>query len=43
MAQRIKTYRDWIVWPKAMNWVAVVSQSTKKFTKEETFGLSAQI
>ncbi|MBL7966234.1 MAG: four helix bundle protein [Prolixibacteraceae bacterium] len=37
------TYRDLIVWQKAMSMVLLVYGETKGFPKEETFGLTSQI
>lgn len=39
----IKSYRDLIVWQKAMDLVELVYQATKKFPKEELYGLTNQI
>ena len=43
MAQSIKTYRDLIVWQKAMALVTVMYCITKQFPKTESFGLISQI
>jgi len=43
MAQSIKTYRDLIVWQKAMALVTIVYRITKQFPKEESFGLVSQM
>ena len=39
----IKSYRDLIVWQKAMGLVTDVYAITKDFPKEEQYGLTAQI
>lgn len=39
----MQTYRNLIVWQKAMSMVLLVSGETKGFPKEETFGLTFQI
>ena len=39
----IKSYRDLIVWQKAMEFVTAVYEITKDFPKEEQYGLTAQI
>ena len=39
----IQSYRDLIVWQKAMELVRLVYDLTRKFPKEELFGLSMQI
>ncbi|MDD4870611.1 MAG: four helix bundle protein [Kiritimatiellae bacterium] len=39
----MKTYRDLIVWQKAMNFVTEVYQTTKAFPKEEMFGIISQM
>ncbi len=39
----VQSYRDLIVWQKAMELVKLVYALTKKFPKEELFGLSLQI
>jgi len=39
----VKTYRDLIVWQKSMVFVTQVYQVTKKFPKEESYGLISQI
>lgn len=39
----IKTYRDLIVWQKAMALVAKIYRITKGFPKEESFGLTSQM
>ena len=39
----VQSYRDLIVWQKAMELVKLVYDLTKKFPKEELFGLTLQI
>jgi four helix bundle protein len=39
----VQSYRDLIVWQRAMELVMLVYKLTKKFPKEELFGLSLQI
>jgi hypothetical protein len=39
----MQTYRDLIVWQKAMSLVLKLYTETKGFPKEETFGLTSQI
>ena len=39
----MKTIRDLLIWQKAMNLVTNTYQITKKFPKEELFGLTSQI
>jgi len=39
----IKSYRDLVVWQKSMELVTTVYAITKKFPKEEQYGLTAQI
>lgn len=43
MAQSIKTYRDLIVWQKAMVMVTDAYRITKNFPREESFGLISQM
>jgi four helix bundle protein len=38
-----KNYRDLIVWQKSMALVVAVYEITKRFPKEETYGLTSQI
>ena len=40
---RVNSYRDLIVWQKAMDVVEMIYQVTKQFPKEETYGLTDQI
>jgi four helix bundle protein len=40
---QIKTYRDLIVWQKAMALVTEVYKAAKSFPKDETYGLTGQI
>jgi four helix bundle protein len=39
----IKSYRDLVVWQKAMELVTEVYRVTKKFPKDELFGLTGQM
>ena len=39
----VKDYRDLIVWQKAMDLVEMVYRLTRRFPKEELYGLTAQI
>src|SRR5216683_844484 len=39
----IKSFRDLIVWQKAMNFVVEVYRATGRFPSEERFGLTAQL
>ena len=39
----IKSYRDLVVWQKAMELVTDVYELTKSFPKEELYGLTSQI
>ena len=39
----IKTYRDLLVWQKAMKLVSAIYRITKNFPKNEEFSLSSQI
>jgi four helix bundle protein len=39
----IHTYKDLIVWQKAMNLVIAIYELTENFPKEETYGLTSQI
>jgi len=40
---RVRTYRDLIVWQKAMALVAEIYKLTRGFPREETYGLTPQI
>lgn len=40
---KVKDYRDLIVWQKAMDLVVEVYEATKKFPKEEIYGLTSQV
>jgi four helix bundle protein len=40
---KVKSYRDLIVWQKAMDLVTLVYQSTECFPHKEVFGLTNQI
>ena len=39
----MKTYRDLLVWQKAMVFVTEIYRKTKSFSKEEVYGLTSQI
>ncbi|MBN1981845.1 MAG: four helix bundle protein [Chitinivibrionales bacterium] len=39
----MKNYRDLIVWQKSMDLVVAVYEITKRFPKEEVYGLTSQI
>ena len=39
----MKTFRDLLIWQKAMNLVTNTYQITEKFPKEELFGITSQI
>jgi len=41
--ERARTFQDLIVWQKAHQLVLSVYQSTKKFPKDETYGLASQL
>ncbi|MBN1489879.1 MAG: four helix bundle protein [Phycisphaerae bacterium] len=43
MAGRIQTYRDLMVWQKAMALVTEVYRLSRRFPKEEVYGLMAQM
>jgi four helix bundle protein len=40
---KVNTYRDLIVWQKAMQFVTLIYTMTQKLPKEETYGLIPQI
>ncbi len=40
---QVKSYKDLIVWQKAMDLVELVYQATKTFPKEEIYGLTNQV
>jgi four helix bundle protein len=42
-AQSMKTFRDLVVWQKSMNLVTQIYDLTKKFPKDENYGLTLQI
>lgn len=42
MQKKSKTFRDLLVWQKAHSFVLDVYASTKKFPREELFGLTSQ-
>jgi four helix bundle protein len=39
----VKTFRDLLVWQKAMQFITDLYRGTRYFPKEETFGLTSQI
>ena len=39
----MKTFRELIVWQKAMSFVTEIYKVSKQFPKDETFGLTSQI
>jgi len=39
----MKTFRELIVWQKSMDFVTEIYKETKKFPKEELFGLTSQM
>ena len=39
----IETFKDLVVWQEAMNLVEMIYLQTRKFPKEEMFGLTSQI
>jgi len=39
----MKTYRDLLVWQKAMTLVTEVYRKTKTFPREEVYGLTSQV
>ena len=39
----MKTYRDLVVWQKSMGLVTEVYEISKKFPKDELYGLTSQI
>ena len=41
--KKIRTYRDLVVWQKAMVYVTSIYESTKVFPKEEVYGLVSQL
>lgn len=43
MAQSIKTYRDLIVWQKAMTMLTAVYRITQQFPQPESFGLTSPL
>ncbi len=43
MDKEVKTYRDLMVWQKAMVLVTEVYRQTKVFPKEEVYGLTSQV
>ena len=43
MKKKVKSYKDLIVWQKAMDLVELVYQATKRFPREELYGLTNQL
>lgn len=43
MRKIVRSYRDLVVWQRAMNLVTEVYRATHNFPKEEMFGLISQI
>ncbi|MDO9541216.1 MAG: four helix bundle protein [Kiritimatiellia bacterium] len=43
MDKEVKTYRDLLVWQKAMNLVTEIYRRTRKFPKTEVYGLTSQV
>jgi four helix bundle protein len=43
MSMQVKSYKDLIVWQKAMDLVELVYQATKAFPREELYGLTNQL
>ena len=43
MGWKMKTYKELIVWQKAINLVSLIYNNTKNFPKEEIYGLTNQI
>lgn len=43
MTEKIKSYKDLIVWQKALDLVDNIYAVTKKFPKDELYGLTSQI
>ena len=41
--EKIKTYRDLIVWSKSIDFVTMVYELTRKYPKDELYGLTLQI
>lgn len=41
--QKIRSHRDLIVWQKGMELVVAVYDLTKRFPREETYGLTSQL
>jgi four helix bundle protein len=39
----MSTFKDLLIWQKAMNFVTKIYQSTRLFPKDEQFGLTSQI
>ncbi len=43
MSSPIKTYRDLVVWQKAMSLVTEVYEVSRRFPKEELYGITSQL
>ncbi|MEW6381451.1 MAG: four helix bundle protein [bacterium] len=43
MSMQVKSYKDLVVWQKAMDLVEMVYQATKGFPREELYGLTNQV
>ena len=41
--KKIRTYRDLVVWQKAMTYITAIYETTKVFPKEEVYGLVSQL
>ena len=39
----VQSFRDLIVWQKAMDYVELVDRSTTRFPRDERFGLTSQL
>jgi len=39
----MKTYKDLLVWQKAMSFVTRIYETTRSFPKEEIYGLTSQV
>jgi four helix bundle protein len=42
-SEKMKTFRELIVWQKSMTFVTNIYETSKVFPKEETYGLTSQI
>jgi four helix bundle protein len=43
MANKVQSYRDLVIWQKAMELVTEIYRTTQNFPKEELFGLTSQV